>query len=95
MESWYKVAAGDWAIMDAFTALWVAKGGPKDAALFVSHPRRRANDFYFSPGAARIAEELLVRFACTECPRPEASGLSLLVGDQSAMSLLTRRGEIV
>jgi hypothetical protein len=79
--------------MDAFTAMWIASGGPKDAALFVGHPDRRTYDFYLSPGAVRIAEDLIVRFACVECPRPEGFGLALLVGDQNAIALLKSQGK--
>jgi hypothetical protein len=96
MASWYKVTSADWDIQDEFASRWLASGGPKDAALFsVRNIKARNNDFYFSPGAARIAEDIIARYAGTECSRPVASGssilatVSLLVGDQSAFSLLT------
>jgi len=85
MESWYKVIRSDWVIQDEFLAIWMANGGPNDAALFAARDQKsRTNDFYFSPGAARIAGALITHYGGVECPPPEISGLVLLVGDQSA-----------
>jgi len=86
MTDWYMVTRSDWVIQDEFLPVWMANGGPKDAALFTArNQRERTNTFYFSPSAARIAGELIARYGAVKCPRPEISELVLLVGDQSAI----------
>jgi hypothetical protein len=89
MESWCKVVTDDWDIEDHFRKLWLAHGGPRDAALFGPLvARRNAREFFFSPGAARIAASLIVQYSGVQCARPKAVGLALLVGDQSALELI-------
>ena len=90
MDSWYKMTGIDGvdgrAVEGAFAELWIARQMPNDAAMFaVRDHRARTNDFYFSPGAARVAGDLIVRYAGVECPRPEIAGLALVVGDQGAV----------
>jgi hypothetical protein len=85
VKSWYEVAVKDWAIRDEFARVWMASGGPKDAALFMAHDfRAKTTYFYFSPGAVRIAFQLIVIHGGTECPRPDVEHLVLAVGDQAA-----------
>jgi hypothetical protein len=85
-DTWYKITRRDWTIQDQFLLLWLAKRGPKDAALFGSHDlTTKTNYFYLSPGAARIAGDLISHYDGIPCPRPNLSGLALLVGDQSAI----------
>jgi len=83
--SWYKITANDWTIQDEFLPIWMANGGPKDAALFAAPDlRTRTIDFYFSPAAAKIATELIDAHAAVECLRPDIARLVLAVGDQAA-----------
>jgi hypothetical protein len=90
MDLWYKIHGIDGmngkAIEDAFAELWVASHMPNGAALFaVRDPRARKDDLYFSPGAARVAGNLIALYGGTECPRPELAGLALVVGDEVAV----------
>jgi hypothetical protein len=81
--AWYKVTLPDLAkqasLQNEFMKLHLKSGGAKDAAI-ISDPLVR-DDFYFSPGAARIGWELIARYSGTECPAPvETSRLKLVVG---------------
>ena len=85
---WHKVTLTDeeliagkgMALQNEFSASFIANGAPKDAAMFCSRSAQESN-FYFSPGAFKIAEELIACYAGIECPPPSPSGLSLLVAD--------------
>ena len=80
---WYRAISGNFAIQDEFEKVWFANGGPKDAALFGIHDIRHGQtEFYFNPGAARIATQLVTNYA-QECPPQDVHSLVLLVGDQS------------
>jgi hypothetical protein len=92
MSSWYKVTvkyedtipqrAGK-SLQDAFLAILVSNGTPKDAALFGD----RSDDFeryfyYFSPAAYRIASQLIDSHEGVPCPKPSGKRLAFLVGDE-------------
>ncbi len=69
-----------------FANLWDANRNPIDAAMFDEESGIR-HEFYFSPGAARIAMPLISRYAGVECPAPQAFQVTVLVGDQSLTSI--------
>ena len=85
--AWYKVTLTDddirarkhLSLQDKFGALFLANKTPKDAAMFCNRAGI-GNHFYFSPGAARIANSLIAQYGGVECPTPKAADLSLLVG---------------
>lgn len=87
---WYKVtlttddviAHEHMRLQDAFTKIFVASGGPKDAGMFCGMGVDD-NGYYFSPGAANIALVLIARYKGEECPAPSRKGLCLLVCEQS------------
>lgn len=80
---WYRAISNNFGLQDEFEKIWFANSGPKDAALFGIHDiRHRMTEFYFNPGAARIAPRLVASYA-QECPPPDIQALVLLVGDQS------------
>lgn len=85
---WYKVVADSWGIQDEFANAWILSGGPKDAAMFgIMALKRGPLEFYFSPGAFRIAGEIIAQHGGKECPQPRPP-LALLVGDQRALALI-------
>lgn len=84
MASWHKVSRADWIIQDRFEPIWFQCGGPVKAALFGQYDlRTKTTDFYFTPEAVQIAEDLVEEFGAIPCDRPDMSSLALLVGDQS------------
>lgn len=66
-------------LQDAFTALFIANGGPKGAAMVASSDAAEGDTNYFSPRAADIAKSLIVRFGGVECPAPMRSAVDILV----------------
>ena len=86
--SWDDIAANKHtALQDAFTALFMAAGAPKDAAMFTSADIRKNVD-YFSPRAVEIAKTLIVRSGGVECPAPTRSAVDLLVGSRSGVEAI-------
>jgi hypothetical protein len=94
---WYKVsltaeqiANGDeMRIQDQFDALFLAAGGPKDAALFSSKlDRSDIAHLFFSPGSVKFAEPLIRLCRGEICEKPDRSAVALLVGHQSALEEL-------
>ena len=87
MTSWYRVTLSDNDVVvrkhielqQAFENVFLANGWPKEAAMF-SNVDSLAHHFYFSPGAVRIAKDLIVRCGGSECPAPVQSDLAMLVG---------------
>lgn len=87
---WYKVAMSpeDVAaykgkgLQDAFAELFVDIGGPPDAGMFGS--LEVTGDYFFSPGAVRIAGPLIEGFAGFECPAPTRSEVAILVAHSDA-----------
>jgi hypothetical protein len=101
MSSWYKVtvkyedttpqSAGR-SLQDAFLAILVSNGTPRDAALFGD----RSDDFeqyfyYFSPGAYRIASKLIDSHRGVPCAKPSGKRLAFLVGDETGREDLLNR----
>jgi hypothetical protein len=79
---WYRAISSEWVIQDEFEKIWMASGGPVDAALFGQRDiSNKVTEFYFNPAAARIAPHLVASYA-HECPEPNIRNLALLQGDQ-------------
>ena len=91
MDSWYKVTlplSATARLQDAFASVFMANGAPVDAAMFGDENDLRNAIFYFSPGAFRIAGNLLSSYKAVKCSRPLQGSVALLVGDQSALYTL-------
>jgi hypothetical protein len=82
---WFKVTISsdnnhrglDAQIQNEFDALFVKANSPKDAALYSKRPSPDETEFYFSPGASRIAYRLIANYGGIPCEEP--SGKVLLV----------------
>ena len=84
MDSWYEVAAKDWAVQNEFVLLFAEQRRPAGCAIFAEYDRGdEFIFFYFSPGAARMAISLLRRYDGTQCAPPDLSRAWLVAGDQS------------
>ena len=92
MATWYKVvlsgedvsAGKHMTLQEEFQNLFMVNLGQQDAAMFTTSRELRAPyPYFFSPGAASIAKLLIDRYRGVECAAPEASELSLLVGNAS------------
>jgi hypothetical protein len=69
------------ALQNEFEVLFFLNQWPKDAAMFDKRDSTLGeHDFYFSPGAARIAKALIKSYAGGKCPAPDDASLELLVG---------------
>jgi len=84
--AWYKVtlshediaARKHIALQDAFTKFFTAFCAPTDAGMFGS-PESGIHEYYFSPGAARIAMPLIASYFGVQCSAPKRSEVHLLV----------------
>ena len=84
--SWYKVTLSNediaafkhMALQERFIELFVANGGPRDAGMFDS-PEIGVHEYYFSPGATRIALALIASYGGVECSSPAKSETHPLV----------------
>ena len=89
--SWYKVTFTPREIVDgramqmqnAFETIFLATAGPRDAGLF-SARNIMANEYFFSPGAARIAMSVIRTYSGAECPAPRRSEVGILVSHAGA-----------
>jgi len=82
---WYRAIGPTTSIADYFESVWLAKGSPKDAALFgIRDVRHMQYEYYFNPQAASLDRDFISKYT-QECPRPDISGrgLVLVVGDQN------------
>jgi hypothetical protein len=73
-------------MQDAFEAIFMAHGGPADAAMCGGMDDTR-NDYFFSPGAAAIAIDVIRTFGGAEFPAPKRSAVALLVCNYGAESV--------
>jgi hypothetical protein len=90
MESWYKVRfvvseAGVRAqavkLQHEYSKIYAKNRAPKDALVFTDQEHRNQHyDYYFSPGAMRIAGELILASGGVPCPRPDREQVTLTVG---------------
>jgi hypothetical protein len=62
------------AMQRAFEAVFAATGAPKDAGLY-KRDKSQVYEYYFSPGAAKIAKSLIVSYSGVECAAPARSEL--------------------
>ena len=69
-------------LQKAFEVMFIARGQPRNAALFELHDENfETNGFYFSPVAATLVNNLIEHFGGVECSPPILSDrLVLLVG---------------
>ena len=69
-------------LQDAFLPFFVSIGQSKHAAIFFSSDKEDGVGFaYFTPEAAALGSQL----GASPCEKPSCEGISLLVGDQSAI----------
>ncbi len=90
MESWYKVhfifsEAGVRAkaikLQNEYSRIFVKNRGPKDALVFTDQEHNEQHyDYYFSPGAMRIAGPLVLASGGVPCARPDRKQVTLAVG---------------
>lgn len=90
--SWHSLNLGNGAdafgptteIQEAFLAWFAAQGAPQEAAVFSRlEPRDATVTLYFSPGASQFAQAI---HGAAPCEKPANNRMSLLVGDQRALS---------
>lgn len=83
-------------LQKAFEVMFIARGQPRDAALFELHDENfETNGFYFSPLAATLVNNLIEHFGGVECAPPIVSDrLVLLVGHPGAHVVLCNEQRI-
>jgi len=94
--SWYKVklsaeevASGKHQnLQDEFDILFLANGGPQDAAMFSDRLSNSELEVYFSPGARRLAKALIAKYSGVPCENPSGKKPALLVGHANAAGKL-------
>jgi hypothetical protein len=98
MENWYAVtmqdtdisAHKDVQLQNDFINLFIADGGPRDAAMF-GDLAGTGHHFYFSPGAMKFASSFLATYAAVPCQRPPGNQVMFLVGEENAAWRLVRK----
>jgi hypothetical protein len=77
-------------IRGEFEELWSRYGRPEEAALFINllPDQTGANAIYFTPAAAKIAEDIVDRHSGIPCNPPPRVSVKLLSGKMSAMDLM-------
>jgi hypothetical protein len=91
---WYKItlshediaALKHMALQESFANIVVVHGAPRDAAMF-SDTAIGVHEYYFSPGATKIATALLAGYSAVACVAPTRSSLHLLVGHDGAEAI--------
>jgi hypothetical protein len=73
-------------LQDLFEDVFVKCGGPEDAGMFGSI-EWGSNDYFFSPGAARIAMPLILSHKGVKCAAPRLSALVILVAKHSGTAI--------
>jgi hypothetical protein len=103
MESWYKVhftfvepdvRGRAIKLQNDYSRIFVKNRGPADALVFTDREHNQQHyDYYFSPGAVRIAEALVLASGGVPCPRPDRKQVRLVVGKIHAVDrVLPRQG---
>ncbi len=90
MNDWYRltfsaddISAAKHLEMEAhFERFFLAAGSPEDATLFRGLQPGQMN-YYFSPGAARIATKLITHLSAVQCPAPPMSAVTFVAGHQT------------
>ena len=93
MDSWYKVtlSLGDAAdgknisLQKEFTYIYMRSGFPAGAGMVQNADNAEQFSIFFSPGAALIARELILRYKGAVCPAPRRSEIIPLVGAPSSL----------
>ena len=76
-------------IQSDFETLFVKAGAPPEMALFCDSFPVPQFSMYFSPVAVQHASDLIATYSGDACEKPDASEVTLLVGDKnSAWDLL-------
>ena len=98
METWYTAryplsqtgVLGEAAKMQTeYTQIFVLSGSPKDALVLADlEPHDNYHHYYFSPGAMRIARQLILDHGGVPCSRPERKTIKLVVGDANSLDRL-------
>jgi hypothetical protein len=101
MEIWYKVhftfsEAGVRAkavkLQNDYSRIFVKNHGPKDALVFTDQEHNDQHyDYYFSPGAMRIAGPLILASGGVPCVRPDRNQVTLAVGSIHAVDRVLPR----
>ena len=68
-------------LQNEFDNLFTLSGGPKDAGMFKS-PEVNMHIYYFSPGAVRIAAQLIARYGGVDCLAPARVDIHPVMGNQ-------------
>ena len=91
MSGWYKItlsnaefAAGKGVeLQNAFTDVFLGLAGPDEAGMFACRQIGK-HDYFFSPGAVRIAKPIIDLYAGVECATPKLSELTSLIATVGA-----------
>jgi hypothetical protein len=89
MNDWYRltfsaddISASKHLEMEGhFERFFLAAGSPQDATLFKGLQTGQA-EYYFSPGAAKIAMKLIDHLSAVPCPAPAMSAVAYVAGHQ-------------
>ena len=92
MNDWYRLtfsaddisAAKHLEMEGHFERFFLAAGSPEDATLFKGLEPGEMN-YYFSPGAARIAMKLITHLSPVPCPAPPMSTVEFVAGHQTGL----------
>jgi hypothetical protein len=90
MNDWYRLtfsaddisAAKHLEMEGHFERFFLAAGSPEDAILFRDLEPGQTN-YYFSPGAARIAMKLITHLSAVQCLAPPMSAVAFVAGHQT------------
>jgi len=82
------------ALQQQFEEIFVARGGPIDAAVFTPQAPSPGRTLLFTPAAARIAPSFLAALGATPCDPPSVGSVTLIFGHDDAMERF-QRGEFV
>jgi hypothetical protein len=70
------------ALQDGFTKIFIANRGPGDAGMYQSL-EFGVHEYFFPPGAVRIALPLIVAYGGVECPAPTRAEVKPSVVDSA------------
>ena len=90
MNDWYRItfstddisAAKHLEMEGHFERFFLAADSPEDATLFRGLEPGQTN-YYFSPGAARVAMKLIKHLSAVQCPAPPMSAVTFVAGHQT------------
>ena len=90
--SWYEVILSREQVVEGvsekiqsdFEELFIKSGKPPEMALFCDIFTAPQFSMYFSPVSAQYASDLIAAYSGDPCEKPNASEITLLVGDRSS-----------